>query len=335
MYTHFIGVDISKDTLDIAVVSPQQVLLYEERIANKKSAIISFFKQLRRLVPDFAPASALVCMEHTGLYNRPLLNAVPALALPAWVEHAAQINAATGIRRGKTDAVDARRIAAYAARFVDRVRLYQAPRPVLVELDRLQARRQRLVGVLQVLQTPLSSSEGFFSAAEQQAEKRGCAASLQAVRADLKAVEAAMAALVADDAALTRQYERLTSVPGVGLVTAVEMLLTTNEFEENSDPKRYASYAGVVPFERSSGQFKGRPRVSPQANKRVKTLLHLAALAAVRFAPTLKAYYERKVAEGKNKMLVLNNVRNKLVHLLFACVQQDRNYDKNYTPALV
>lgn len=335
MYPPFIGVDISKDTLDIAVVSPQQVLLYEERIANKQSAIVAFFKQLRRLVPDFTPASALVCMEHTGLYNRPLLNAVPTLARPAWVEHAARINAATGIRRGKTDAVDARRIAAYAARFVDRVRLYQAPRPVLVELDRLQARRQRLVGVLQVLQTPLSSSEGFFSAAEQQAEKRGCAASLQAVRADLKAVEAAMAALVADEAALTRQYERLTSVPGVELVTAVEMLLTTNEFEENRDPKRYASYAGVVPFERSSGQFKGRPRVRPQANKRVKTLLHLAALAAVRFAPTLKAYYERKVAEGKNKMLVRNNVRNKLVHLLFACVQQDRNYDKNYTPALV
>ena len=334
MYTHFIGVDISKDTLDIALVSPQQVLLHEQRIANKQTAIVAFFKQLRRLAPDFTPATALVCMEYTGLYNRPLLDAVQVLTLPAWVEHAAQINAATGLRRGKTDAVDARRIAAYAARFVDRVRLYQAPRPVLAELDRLQARRKRLVGVLQVLQTPLSSSEGFFSAAEQQAEKRGCAASLQAVRADLKAVEAAIAALIANDVTLARQCERLTSVPGVGLVTAVELVLTTNEFEDRNDPKRYASYAGVVPFERSSGQLKGRPRVSPQANKRVKTLLHLAALAAVRFAPTLKAYYERKVAEGKNKMLVLNNVRNKLVHLLFACVQQDRNYDENYAPAL-
>ncbi|MGI4872154.1 MAG: IS110 family transposase [Janthinobacterium lividum] len=326
MYTHFIGVDSSKDTLDIALVSPRNALLYEERIANKRTATVAFFRQLRWLVPDFTPATSLVCMEHTGLYNRPLLDAVEALALPAWVEHAAQINAATGLRRGKTDAVDARRIAAYAARFVDRVRLYQAPRPVLVELDRLMARRKRLVGVLQVLQTPLSSSEGFFSPAEQQAEKQGCAASLKAVRADLKAVETAIAALVADDAALARQYERLTSVPGVGLVTAVELLLTTNEFKESADPKRYASYAGVVPFERSSGQYKGRPRVSPQANKQVKTLLHLAALSAVRYAPALKAYYERKVAEGKNKLLVLNNVRNKLVHLLFAYVQQDRNY---------
>jgi transposase len=335
MYTHFLGVDISKDTLDIALVSPHNTLLYEKRIANKQAAILSFFKQLPRLVPDFTPATALVCMEHTGLYNRPLLGAVQALALPAWVEHAAQLNAATGLRRGKTDALDARRIAAYAARFVDRAQLYQAPRPVLVELDRLMASRQRLVSVKQVLQTPLSSSEGFFSPAEQQAEKRGCAASLQAVAADLKAVEAAIAALLAADAALARQYERLTSVPGVGLVTAVELLLTTNEFATSTDPKCYASYAGVVPFERSSGQYKGRPRVSPHANKQVKTLLHLAALCAVRYAPALKAYYERKVAEGKNKMLVLNNVRNKLVHLLFACVQQDRNYDKNYAPALV
>ena len=112
-------------------------------------------------------------------------------------EHAAQINAATGLRRGKTDAVDARRIAAYTARLVDRVRLYQAPRPVLAEPDRLMARRRRLVGVLHVLQTPLSSSEGFFSPAEQQAEKQGCAASFRALRQDLAAVEKAIKALLA------------------------------------------------------------------------------------------------------------------------------------------
>ena len=334
MYTHFVGVDISKDTLDIALVSPQHALLHEARIANKKTSIVSFFKQLRRLVPGFVPATTLLCCEHTGLYNRPLLDAVQALALPAWVEHAAELNAATGLRRGKTDALDARRIAAYAARFADRAQLYQPPRPVLVELDRLQARRTRLVGVIQVLQSPLSSSEGFFSPAEQRAEERGCAASLQAVRADLRAVEAAIAALIAGDAALARCAERITSVPGVGPVTAAEVLLTTNEFQDRADPKRYASYAGVVPFERSSGQYKGRARVSPQANKAVKKLLHLAALSAVRYAPALKAYYERKVAEGKSKMLVLNNVRNKLIHLIFACVHNDRNYDKNYAPAL-
>lgn len=129
MYTHSIGVDINKDTLDIALVSPHNALLHEQRIENKKAAIEKFFKQLQRLIPDFAPATALVCLEHTGLYNRPLFATVQALALPVWVEHAAQINAFTGLRRGKTDAVDAWRIAAYAARFVDRVRRYPSPIP--------------------------------------------------------------------------------------------------------------------------------------------------------------------------------------------------------------
>lgn len=113
-------------------------------------------------------------------------------------------------------------------------------------------------------------------------------------------------------------------------MTAAEVLVTTNEFNTSPDAKKYASYAGVVPCERSSGQRKGRPRVSPQANKRVKQLVHLAALSAVRYCAELKAYYERKVAEGKNKMLV----RNKLIHRIFACVQQDRKYDKNYAPTL-
>ena len=91
----------------------------------------------------------------------------------------------------------------------------------------------------------------------------------------------------------------------------------------------------MLPSERSSGQHRGQPRVSAHANKRVKALLHLAALSAVRWCKLLKAYYERKGAEGKNKMLVLQNVRNKLVRLLFACVQKNQKYDENYAPALV
>lgn len=335
MYTHFLGVDVSKDTLDIALVSPANALLHEQRIANKKTAIVAFFKQLPRHVPGFSPASALCCLEHTGLYNRPLLDAAQALSLPAWVEHAPQLSASTGLTRGKTDQIDARRIAAYAVRFADRARLWTPPRPVLADLDRLSARRARLVKVAKMLQAPLSSSETFCSAAEQKAEERGCAASRKALAADLAAVDQAIQALVAGDETLARHYERVTSVPGIGPVTAVEILLTTNEFQASTDPKKYACYAGVVPFERSSGQRKGRPGVSHRANKRVKTLLHLAALAAVRYCQQTKAYYERKVAEGKNKMLVLNNVRNKLVHRIFACVQNDRNYDKNYVPALV
>ena len=161
------------------------------------------------------------------------------------------------------------------------------------------------------------------------------AATLQALTTAIAHAEQAIADLIAGDEPPALLYAQLTSVPGVGPVLATEILLTTSAFCDRPDAKRYASYAGVVPFEHSSGQHRGRTRVSAHANKRVKALLHLAALPAVRWCKPLKVYYERKVAEGKNKMLVLNNVRNKLVHYLFACVQKNQKYDESYAPDLV
>lgn len=334
MYTHFLGFDVSKDTLDVALLSPTCQVLTQTQLANTPAALSAWLKSLRKLVPGFALATTLACLEHTGLYCRPALAALAKLAVPTWLEHAAQIKLSMGQVRGKTDKADAVRIGQYAVRYQDRIRLWQPARPVLVALDRLSARRARLVGVRQQLQAALSGSEGFFSAAEQQAEQRAVAPALQALTKALAAVEAEMQALIAADADLAALYECLVSVPGVGPVLATELLLTSGEFQTRPDAKRYASYAGVVPFERSSGQHKGRARVSHHANKRVKTLLHLAALSAVRWCKPLKAYYDRKVAEGKPKLLVLNNVRNKLVHLLFACAQNRRKYDENYAAAL-
>lgn len=335
MYTHFLGFDVSKDTLDVALLSPTCQVLAQTQLANTAAALTRWLKSLLKQVPGLTLATTLACLEHTGLYCRPALGALDQLAVPTWLEHAAQIKLSMGQVRGKTDKADAVRIGQYAVRYRDRVRLWQPARPVLVALDRLSARRARLVGVRQQLQAALSGSEGFFSPAEQRAEQQAVAPALKALTKALKAVEAEMQQLIAADADLAALYECLVSVPGVGPVLATELLLTTGEFRTRSDAKRYASYAGVVPFERSSGQHRGRGRVSPHANKRVKALLHLAALSAVRWCQPLKAYYERKVAEGKPKLLVLNNVRNKLVHLLFACAQHHRKYDEKYAPALV
>ena len=335
MYTHFLGFDVSKATLDVALLSPSCQVLAQTQLANTATALTRWLKTLPKQVPGFALATTLACLEHTGLYCRPALTALDQLAVHTWLEHAAQIKVSMGQVRGKTDAADAVRIGQYAVRYRDRVRLWQPARPVLVALDRLSARRARLVGVRQQLRAALSGSEGFFSPAEQRAEQQAVAPALQALSKALAAVEDQMRQLIAADTDLAALYECLVSVPGVGPVLATELLLTTGQFRTRSEAKRYASYAGVVPFERSSGQHRGPGRVSPHANKRVKALLHLAALSAVRWCAPLKAYYARKVAEGKPKLLVLNNVRNKLVHLLFACAQRGQKYDENYAPSLV
>jgi transposase len=120
-------------------------------------------------------------------------------------------------------------------------------------------------------------------------------------------------------------------MPGMGRVTASELIISTNEFKDFDSAKKLACYAGVAPFEHSSGKsLRGRTRVNHQANKRLKTLLQLVAMRTVRLKNKFARYYQRKVEEGKNKMLVLNAVRNKLLHTLFALVKHNQKYDENY-----
>lgn len=120
----------------------------------------------------------------------------------------------------------------------------------------------------------------------------------------------------------------------IGTITATQLLIATNEFKDINDRKKFACYAGVAPFTKESGLFKGKASVSHFANKKIKTLLHLSALVAIVHNKELKTFYKRKVEEGKNKMSVLNAVRNKLVLRIFACVNQNRKYDRIYTNAL-
>ena len=94
-----------------------------------------------------------------------------------------------------------------------------------------------------------------------------------------------------------------------------------------------ACYSGVGPFEHRSGSSVGS-RSRDRANKGSKTLFHLAAMSAIRMAGELKAYYERKVAAGKHKMSVMSSMRNKLILRVFACVRNNRVYQKNYVHAL-
>jgi transposase len=111
----------------------------------------------------------------------------------------------------------------------------------------------------------------------------------------------------------------MTSVPGMAVVRATEVILATNELSTISEPKKMACQAGVAPFEYNSpSSVRSRAAVSQQGPKPLKSLFHLAAIRA---KGQLQHYYQRKVKEGKNKMLVLNAVPNKLIHRLFAVVK--------------
>lgn len=332
-FTYFIGIDVSKSELDFAVMQDRKLLFHRE-IENKTEAIHAFVKELGKQ-PGFDLDRAVFCMEHTGIYNNPILVYLHRKKAKVCLEPATQVKNSLGNIRGKSDKVDAVRIAEYAYKNREDLHIWQPKREVIQKLAHLSASRSRLLTAQKLLKVPLKESATFAKKGIVSQMDQACSRTLNSIKADLEKVEKAINNIVEKDPELSRLFAIVTSVTGIGTVTATQIIITTNEFKDINDPKKYACYSGVAPFARESGLLKGKPHVSHMANKTVKTLLHMAALVAISYNEDLKKFYERKVnEEKKNKMSVINAVRNKLILRVFACVNQNRKYDKIYANAL-
>lgn len=332
-FRYYIGIDIAKGTLDWAVFNGKGIVLR----MNTLNSAIGIKLALRSLkdLPGWNAKQIIFCMEHTGIYNAHLLEFLYRLQLPIWLEGSLQIKRAGGLQRGKTDTIDAQRIAEYAYRFQDRMRQWQPPRLVVQQLAFLSTTRQRLIQVYNQLANPLDEQKSFISPTLQKQLQKSCKASLLALEKDRKAIDKAIDTLVKEDPYLKELFALITSVPGIGTVTAIEVIIATNELKTITTPKKLACHAGVAPFEYKSGvSIRSRPGVSQHARKRLKSLFHLGAMSAIRVKGELHDYYQRKVAEGKSKMSVINAVRNKLIHRLYAVVKRGEKYDKFYIPML-
>ena len=329
LFTYFIGVDVSKKCLDFALVTAGQVhfhLQVENTPVGIKQALKSLKSQCKLQL-----SQALFCVEHTGLYQNTLLAYLSKQQAHIWLESALHIKAGGGLQRGKTDKVDASRIALYASKNQERIKTWQPPRPQVQELRALAALRNRLLEAKKQLQVPLQEQKPLLSKSLMRQLEQNSQASLKALEKDVAQTEACIQQLISQDEQLKHYFELLTSVQGIGSVTATQVIIATNEFQDFQQAKAFACHAGVAPFAYQSGSsVRGKTKVSPKADKKLKRLLHLAALTAIRIKGELQDYYHRKVAQGKHKMSVLNAVRNKLVLRMFAVIHKNRKYEKNY-----
>lgn len=333
MFNYFLGVDVSKSTLDLALIKDGELLL-EEQIANKVSAIRTFFKQLVEKA-NIPIDQLMVCMEHTGIYNYQILQVLVGKKICVCVEPALQIKQSQGMVRGKNDRVDAVRIAQYAYKNRAQLRIWKPQRLALQTLKALLGQRERLINVKVQLQIPLQEAVGFVDPSIVKSLRQSTTLTMKAIEKNIQFVEGEIDKLIEKDQLIATHLQRASSVPGIGKITALNIILSTNNFERITDPKKFACYCGVAPFEHSSGSsIRGKTRVSRLANMTMKKLLHLAAMAAISSKGEIREYYQRKVTEGKNKMSVINAVRNKLITRVFVCVNQNRSYEKMYQPTL-
>lgn len=330
----FMGCDIAQDSFSFCLRDRSRIKLQGE-VANNTKSIQKWLAELKR-IHQVDLSTIVFCMEHTGIYGLILMRLLHQRSLMVCVEAAMNIKLSLGLQRGKNDKVDAQRIAEYAVRYTDRLKQWKPKRDVLERLQLLNGMRSRLIKARTVLTSHTQEVSRFMGKKEYSLLKKGTEESLSAISDDIKKADEEIETLIRSDENLKRLSDLVTSVDGVGMVTCAAVLVRTNEFQDIQEAKRFACTSGIAPFEHSSGKsIKGKTRVSHRAHKELKTLLHMGALGAISRKGELQDFYHRKVAQGKNKMLVLNAVRNKLIHRIFAVVRTGVMYDKNYQYGLV
>jgi transposase len=242
-----------------------------------------------------------------------------------------QIIRSLGIQRGKNDRIDAIRIAQYACLKKDKAVLWQPPREIVIQINDLLTLRDRLIESRKSLKQPIKEfiDAGFKDTAK--LIENMCCNTLKALDKEIEQVEKELDKIINKDSNLKKLFNLATSVSGIGKITAFALLYFTNEFKLYTNGNQLSCYCGVAPFERTSGtSVNGKSRVSSFANKRLKKLLHMVAMSAILCDKQLSSYYQRKVSEGKNKMLVINAIRNKILHRLCAVIKRGTPYQVEY-----
>lgn len=328
----FLGMDVSKEWVDLAVmkvVNHQKGPMACSRFDNTAPGMEQMQEWLQGHQVCFDERSLLV-IENTGVYHRRIWQWCTEKGLPLVIGNAAQIKWSLGIVRGKSDEVDARRLCAYAYKEREDLKPTPLHAAELVQLKDLLTARSRLKQQAGSIKVYLGELKGTTTAELHAVLEAAHRAVLQGIRDSIKAVEAQIKVALGADAALQQNYTLLTSVPGIGHLTAVYLLCCTHNFVLRPSGKQLASYAGVAPFGSRSGKSIKRPdRVHPMANKELKRLLHLGALAVIRTCPEFKYYYQRKCGEGKHALLVLNAIRNKIALRAAAVVIKQKPYASN------
>lgn len=326
----FLGIDISKESIEIALLSQPDVEQFEEKAFD--NSLKGFDKMHSWLKRKKVPSTnILFCMEHTGTYGLLLFSWLTEKEFDFCVEAGLQIKRSLGIARGKNDKIDARRIAVYAFEHRQTLKPYILPAKNLIQIKQLLTYRDQLVRMRSSLKNSLKSHREYQQISQLDNITQDIEQQIRQYDEKVDDLENQLLKTINNDEELKKNFEVARSVRGIGLIISAFMLVTTNNYTSFKNGRKYACYAGIAPFEHSSGSsIKGKTSVSHMANKRIKALFSNGANVAYKYDPELKAYYKRKREEGKDHKLIINAISCKLVNRIFAVVKRQSNYVSLY-----
>lgn len=308
------GIDLSQEKFDVNFLSNNKVKSLI--VKNALSSIVEFLEKM--------PKDAIICAEHTGVYGELLVFLACLMKIPVALTSGYQIRHSLGLLKGKSDKVDAQRIREYGERFFDKLKFYQFPDEEMKELKELYNLRAQLVKERKMLLTHEKSKKqmAFTSIkAHEIAENM-----LFKLSKAIQELEFEIGSIIMSKNDLRVNYKLVTSIKGIGQVTACDLIIKTGNFREIDSARKAASFAGICPFPNSSGKVIKKPRISNMADKELKTLLYLCSVVAVNRNPEYKLYFQRKKQEGKHYFLTMNNIANKLLRTIYSIVNSGKEY---------
>jgi len=278
-------------------------------------------------------SKTMIVMEHTGLYSYCFEKILHEHQIPFCKVNALTIKRSMGLVRGKTDKLDAARIAAYGFEKKDKLVVDVPVSDALKRLQLLHSTRERLVrhrasltcAVKEYRHIGISEKDIIMQT------------QLRLIKSFDKQIEKLMMeieSIINEQAPLKQNFYLLQSIKGVGKILALSAIIKTSNFTRFANARKFACFCGTAPFEHSSGtSIRKKSRVSHLADKQMKSLLDLSAKSAIQYDKELHEYYLRRTGDGKSKMSTINIVRNKILYRIFAVVKRQTPFVENYLQA--
>ena len=324
----FIGIDVSKKTLDASIFVAGEVInrFPHIQVRNEKQG----FKELLRWAKTQGvnTKDTLFGLEFTGYYSDALELFLTGKKLCYAMLPTTVVKHYQRGTRDKNDKTDSAKIADYLFRFngTECIKQRVLPSKAMQELKALKSERKFYV-------QQRVACENRQNVAKSKQEQKHLQKAIDLFNEQIELIEQQMAEVVTSDEEIYLTYTRLLTIPGIGPVNAINTIANTQNFTAFETARQYAKYVGVAPSEHSSGtsvRWRGRP--SPHADLQAKADLSMAAMRAVEFSCDMSIYYERKLGNRPNdkdvKKKALNAVKFQLIKMMFAVVRQDRVFEQ-------
>lgn len=314
-----LGIDVSKATLDVALLSEGTYVL--RTFTNDKDGV----RRLLRFLKKAKARGCLVVLESTGHYGDLVAHKAHERGYPVYVVNPVRIKAyaKSQLRRAKTDALDAQVIAHFGA-----TQDMDPWTPPTTSQADLKAMTRRLTALKQARAQEINRLKaGVTSNVVRRSIKRHIAF----LDKQIAALDSEISQHIDQDPDMQQQHELLVSIKGVGSTTAAQFIAEVQTVSAFDSAEQLVAYAGLAPRIRQSGSsVRGQPRISKIGNHRLRSLLFMPALSARRWNPIVQDLVDRLQKRGKHKLIIVTAVMRKLLHIIYGVLKHKQPFDPNY-----